>query len=175
MITPTRTEFEGFMLGQTQERFLVDSSLGNRNAALSMLAQAHRSVDIVTREFDLPILNNRDISDAVRAFLVRSGRGRVRVLVRDPTQAILRGHRLILASQRLSTFIEIRRFGQEYFNFNTGLLLADRIGTIVRRFGDRYEGEVCFRNPVEGRDWGRVFDDMWTNSVADPNFRSMHI
>ncbi len=174
VVTLTRTEFAGFALGESRELSLIDSSGGNRNAVLTMVGQARRSIDIVSRSLDRPIFNDRDVADAIRSFIVRSGRGRIRVLVRDPSHAIAHGHRLINAAQRLSTFIELRTFGQEHRNFNTALVIVDRIGTVVRHFGDRYEGEVSFNNPVAGRDWTRVIDEMWTSSVTDPNLRSIH-
>jgi len=175
MTTRYLAEFGSFVLGESRELALVDSSAANRNATLSMVTQARRTIDIVTRDFDRPIFDDRKVSEAIRSFAVHSGRGRIRVLVRDPATAILRGHRLINNAQRLSTFIELRKLGHEHRNFNTALVIVDRLGTIIRKFGDRYEGEVSFNNPVEARDWTRVVDDMWTSSVTDPNFRSIHI
>ena len=175
MATLSVSDYSPFKLGQTRDVALVSSSRGNRDATLAMLLQTRRTVDIFSRDLDRAIYDDHEIVQSIRALVVGSRRARVRVLVRTSSLAVTQGHRLVHVAQRLSTFVQIRKVANEHRTYNSGLFIADSMETLIRRFADRYEGEACFTNPIQARDYGRLFNDMWAISVEDPSLRSLHI
>jgi hypothetical protein len=168
-------DFSDHILGKSREPATVDTSVGNRAAVLSMLRQTRHTIDIFSRELDTPIYDNGDVVAAVRAVVVGSSRARVRILVSDTARVVAHGHRLLNLAYRLSTFIEIRKVAHEHRTYNTALFIADNTGTVVRRFADRFDAEVCFYNLKQARELTRTFNQMWAIAKPDPNLRAVHL
>jgi len=172
---PVVSDYSSFVLGQTRETTLVETSGGNRNALGAMIPQTRRTLDVFARELDPMVMDHPEVLDPIRELIARGARPRIRVLARDVNRAVANGHRLIPLFQRFSTFISIRELGREHRTFNTGLYIADQTGLLVRRHSDRFEGEVCFADLVSAREHTRVFEEMWAGGVENSNLRSLHI
>ena len=110
-------DFSKLILGESQESVQLDDSESQRRAAVALTRQALRSVDIFTRDLDKKIYDYRDFLDALQDLAVNH-HGLIRILVKDSSRAVKYGHRLIALSQRLTSFIEIRRVAEDYKEYN---------------------------------------------------------
>ena len=169
------SDFEHFVLKEDSQAVAIDTSEACRLAALSMVRQAARSIDIVSRQLEPRMYDNRDFCEAVSQLVVGSRRARVRALVRDSDPAVKRGHRLVALSQRLSSFIEIRVPAREFDDYNAAFLIVDGAGVVYRTLSDGFEGSVNFNSPRMAQELSRQFEAMWQTALSDVNLRRSHL
>ncbi len=168
-------KIENCKLGETDEAYAVDTSEAVGLAALEMVRQGKRTLDIISRELDPTIYNSADFTEAVKQLVLRSRNTKVRILVYEPMRIAKRGHRLVDLAMHLSSFIDIRVPDREYADFNESILVVDSTGYIHRINGDRYETKLNFNDGRTSRIFTRQFDDMWEKSRTDQNFKRTHI
>jgi hypothetical protein len=169
------SDFERFVLKADAGSVDIDTSEACRLAALSMVRQAARSVEIVSRNLDPKMYDNAEFCDAVSQLVVGSRRARVRALMHDTEPVVKHGHRLVPLAQRLPTFIELRVPAKEYDDYNAAFLIVDGAGFIYRRQSDRFEATVDFNNPRRAGELARQFEEMWQTAVPDVNLRRSHL
>jgi hypothetical protein len=165
------SDFEHFVLREDSQPAVIDTSEECRLATLSMVRQATRDIDIVSRHLDPQMYDNRDFCEAVRQMIVGSRRARVRVLIHYPDPVSKHGHRLVTLHQRLGSFIELRVPAREFDEFNAAFLIVDGIGVIYRTLSDRFDGTANFNDPHTARELSREFEEMWQTAVPDVNLR----
>ena len=162
-------------LGEHDALIELTDSGHNRELAQVMARQARRSIYIVTRDLEHGIYDTPGFVDAA-ADLVRGSRyAEVHVLVRDSTEAVKNGHRLVNLSQRLSSKVSIRNPPAEFHAYNEALLIVDETAFIRRPLADRYEGTANFCGHSEARRLTRTFQQMWERAVGDPQLRRLHL
>lgn len=164
-----------FTLGETSQPVNVSDSADHRTFAVSMVQQARRSLEIMTRELDKAVYDDPLFVDAVRALTINARHKAVRILLKDSTRAVKYGHRLIPLSQRLTSFIEIRKLSEQYREYNEAFLVADAVGFIHRKLADRHEGVAHFNASHEARRLVSVFDEMWRASSPDSDLRRLYL
>jgi len=168
-------DIENYDSGKTEGEIPLDGSEDNRRAAQDLALQAQRSLRIYTRDMDIPVYNSREFVDAVTSLATRSQYTFIHILIRDSTNVVKNGHRLIELAYRLSSKIKLRNPYHEYRNYNEAFLVADETGLIHRRIADRYEGIADFRNPLKARNLAYFFDEVWEKSAPDPELRRLHL
>jgi hypothetical protein len=164
-----------YVLGEHRDELSVDTLQQNRDLALSLAIQARRTLVIVSRNMDPGITNNLEFCTAVRDLALRGKLSRIRMLVSDVEPMVRDGHCLMELTRRLTTFMEIRKQGRDYREYNESFLVVDETGYLYRRFSDRYEGIACFNNKLRARELNRLFQQMWDASVTDPNLKRLHL
>jgi len=169
------SDFERLVLKEDSQSVAIDTSEECRLAALSMVRQAVRSIEIVSRQLDPQMYDNREFSEAVNMFVVGSQRARVRALLRHSDAVVKRGHRLVTLFQRLSSFIELRVPARDFDEYNAAFLIVDGVGVIHRTLSDRFEGTVNFNDPRTARELTRQFEAMWQTALPDANLRRSHL
>lgn len=166
-------DFSAFELGRAHDPLEVDTSDAVRDACLALIRKARREVVIMTRELDPVLFDNQETADALREFVLRSQRVRLRVLVKDPNLAVRNGHQVVALAQRLSSFAEIRVPAPEHDHYNAAFVMADGIGVVYRGLADRYEAVVAFGDRHLANETQRQFDLLWDTARPDPNLRRM--
>jgi hypothetical protein len=161
-------------LGESLVPVKLSDSETQRLAAVALTRQARRSVDIFTRDLDKKIYDYRPFLDAVQELAVKH-RGLIRILVKDSCKAVKYGHRLIAVSQRLTSFIEIRKVAEDYKEYNEAFLIADETGYVHRRLADRFDGIASFNAVKEARDLLAHYNEVWKNSAPDPDLRRIYL
>ncbi len=169
------SDFERIVLKKDSQTVAIDSSEECRLAALSMVRQAKRGIDIVSRQLDPKMYDNREFSEAVSQLIVGSRRARVRALLRHTDAVAKRGHRLVTLSQRLSSFIELRVPAREFDEYDAAFLIVDEVGVIYRTLSDRFEATVDFNNPHMARELTRQFEEMWQTALPDASLRRTNL
>lgn len=175
MSKPDVPDFSNHVLGETADTVGVGRSGEVRAAATSMVRQARRTLDLVSRNLDAAVYDDAEFLEATKQLVLRSGRTQMRILVQDATPAVTRGHRLLELTRRLSSYMDIRVPGRQHANYNSAFLIVDRMGTIFRPLADRYDGVVCFRNPREAGELSELFEEMWALADTDPNLRALKV
>jgi hypothetical protein len=167
-------DIDHLILGDTVETVSLDSSEDQRRAAIALVRQSRRSVDIFSRDLDKKIYDYRDFIEALQSLAVEH-HGLIRILVKDSDKAVKYGHRIITLSQRLTTFIEIRKVAEDYKEYNEAFLVADQTGLIHRRHADRFEGITRFRATKEARELLVFFNEVWRNSAPDTDLQRIYL
>jgi len=167
-------EYSEMILGQFPDPIDLADSEAQRRAAVGLVLQARRNVDIFTRDLDKKIYDNKAFLDGLQNLAINK-RGMIRILVKDSSNAVKYGHRLIALSQRLTSFIEIRRVAEDFKEYNEAFLVADEIGYAHRKHADRFEGTARFNAAKEAVNLLVFFNEVWRHSAPDPNLRRIYL
>jgi hypothetical protein len=162
-------------LGETDTRFRIETREDTRRAAVALIRHAQRQVDILTPDLEPLVYDQADFLDTLTRPALGQCRAKLRVLVRDPQRAVKEGHRLIELTRRLSSYMQIRKVHTDYADFTQAFLLADTYGVMHRTLAERFEGTVCFRDPLEVKRLRKLFDEIWDRSEPDPELRRLHL
>ncbi|HKJ10589.1 MAG TPA: hypothetical protein VKA76_15990 [Gammaproteobacteria bacterium] len=168
-------DFSRRVLAESDQSLPLAGSADNREAALSLVTQARRTLDIFTQDLEPMVYDHQPVLDAVRQLALRSRHSRIRVLVKDSHRAVKDGHRLVELARHLSSFIEIRKAHEDARDAAEAFLIADGIGTLHRTLASRFEGTVNFRAPLHARRLAQWFTEVWERSAPDPELRRLHL
>jgi hypothetical protein len=164
-------KFEHYLLGETDENHLMETSEESVLASLKMAQQAKRTINIISRNLDPIIYDTPEFVDAVKYMVLKSKNNRVRILVQEPEQIVKRGHRLLNLSMILTSFIEMRVPSKEHSSYNEALFIADQSGYLYRKNSARYEGQLNFNDNRRSRILIHEFDEIWEKSRTNPNLK----
>ena len=167
-------DYSEMVLGQLHESIDLADSAAQHRAAVALASQARRCVDIFTRDLDKKIYDHKDFLDGLQNLAVNH-RGLIRILVKDSSNAVKYGHRIIPLSQRLTSFIEVRKVADDYKEYNEAFLIADEIGYAHRKHADRFEGVARFNAAKETNNLLIFFNEVWRNSAPDPDLRRIYL
>ena len=168
-------DWSEYTLGETSGDIVIDSSEDNQTAAIRLVAQGSRSLDIFSRDLEARIFDNMEFADAVRALAVKTRDMHVRILVIDPDPIIKRGHRLVELARRLTSHLEIRKVHEDYCNNPESYLVVDNRGLLHRKLASRYEAVVNFNNPMTATELHHQFSEMWERSKQYMDFKRLYI
>ena len=167
-------DYSVMVLGQLHESIDLADSAAQQRAAVALASQARRCVDIFTRDLDKKIYDHKDFLDGLQNLAVNH-HGLIRILVKDSSKAVKYGHRIIPLSQRLTSFIEVRKVADDYKEYNEAFLIADEIGYAHRKHADRFEGVARFNAAKEATSLLIFFNEVWRNSAPDPDLRRIYL
>ena len=168
-------EWTDYKLGEHADDIPIDSSEDNQAAALHLVSQGGRSLDIFSHDLEPRIYDTPDFTDAVRALAIKTRDMQVRILVNDPDFIIKHGHRLIDLARRLTSHMEIRKLHEDYCNKPEAYLVVDKRGLLHRKLASRYEAVVNFNNPMTATELYHHFSEMWERSRQYMDFRQLNI
>jgi len=179
--TESEGETEGVLdlsrckLGETTGPIHLGTRDDNRAAALRLVEQGERSLHLLTRNLDPVLYDNEPFIDAVRRLAIASPRTKVFILLQDPTEVVMRGHRIVELARRISSHIFINRTCEDDQAHTESFLIVDQVGLIYRPNSGRYEGTVDFHAPGQCRQLLKQFEHAWERSQPEPELRRLHI
>lgn len=168
-------KFDHYRLGETDQLVDIDTAEEHRDAILHMARQSMRSIHIISRALDPQIYDSQELSDALTNMVLEHRRVKILILVFDCSAIVSRGHRLVEAAHRLSSFFDIRTPGPEFKDYNSGVFIADATGYVQRQTATRYEGQVNFNDARHARIEIKTFEEMWGKATLDSNLRRIKI
>jgi hypothetical protein len=168
-------EWSEYVLGENNSDIAIDTSEDNQAAALRLVSQAGRSLDLFSQDLESRIYDNMEFADAVRSLAVKTRDMHVRILIIDPDFIIKHGHRLIELARRLTSHMEIRKVHEDYCNNPEAYLVVDRRGLLHRKLASRYEAVVNFNNPMMATELHHQFTEMWERSKQYMDFKRLYI
>jgi len=168
-------DWSDYNLGEHSADIAIETSEDNQAAAVRLVSQAGRSLDIFSRDLEPRIYDNMEFADAVRSLAVKTRDMYVRILVIDPDFIIKHGHRLIELARRLTSHMEIRKVHEDYCNNPEAYLVVDNRGLLHRKLAGRYEAVVNFNNPMAATELHNHFIEMWERSKQYIDFKRLYI
>jgi len=163
------------ILGESRDILYLKSRGDNRDVALSLVRQGHRSLHLFTHNLDPAMYDTREFIEAVKQLAIHSPHSKVYILLKDPTTAITRGHRIVELARRISSHVFIHRTAEEDQDRIDSFMVVDEVGILRRAHGARFEGTAEFNNPGEARQLLKSFNDIWERSVPEAELRRLHI
>ncbi|HSW13317.1 MAG TPA: hypothetical protein VLI06_10795 [Solimonas sp.] len=140
------------------------------------VAQAARmDIVIFSDALDRRIYGDDRFVSTVRAFVLQNRRARLRVIVRQPGQAMRGAHRLVELGRMLSSRIEFRQPPEERRLPTDEYLLADERALLIRSGPTELEARYFPSAPLEARQRLREFNVLWEESVPARELRILGI
>ncbi len=139
-----------------------------------MAEQASHSIKIVSRDLDNQIYNNRPFCNAIVKLIKANPKASVKILIHDASKANTKNHLLVNTYQRLSSFISIKRFNDEFKNYNHAYLNIDSKAILFRDYADLYNGNANY-NTSTCKTLDIEFDKMWDMSETEQEFNTLNI
>lgn len=167
--------FKTYKIGEKYPVLKVETSKSNSEAALSLISQARRHIELFTYNFDPLIYNTTDIAQSISQFVKISPNSQFKILLTDPTLAVKQGHRLIELSRKFSSFISIRKTNQEYHSTAYSFLIIDSKAMLYRPNAQQYYGIVDYHCPLECKNHLEFFNEVWERSEPSSDLRQLFI
>lgn len=140
--------------------------------SVRLLHLAQTSLTIYTRDLDPAIYDQQAFLEPLRQLALRRG-ARIRILVHNCHRAVQDGHRMVELSRRLPSAFAFKQPQAEDLQYTGAFLLNDRLGHVLRSFGDRFESEGNLRDPGPFNSLKRYFDEVWERSGPAEELRRL--
>lgn len=168
-------DFSQYKLGEKSDTIYISTKEENREAAQQMIGQGIRTLHWFTHNLDRNLYDTSEFLQAVKQLALSSPPSKVYILIRDSSDIVARGHRLVELARRISSHVFINRADEEDQDRLDSFLIVDEKGLIRRSHGERFEARVDFHNPGDSRILLKYFNDAWERSHPDPELRRLHI
>ncbi len=159
----------------TGTRRILSSSTEVRNAVISIIRRAERSLTILTPDLEPEIYDHEDFLEALKKFILARGFARVRVLITDPARAMKIGNDFVNMGRRLNSYIEFRNAKQEYRGRDEAFCIADESALVYRSDSSRWEGMADRNDPAAAHRHLEQFDELWRACETEPTLRLMQV
>lgn len=126
--------------------------------ALQLTHQARQIIRIESRQLCPALYHRSECAQAIQTFCLQHPRGRVCILISDPTQIRSTGHLFLPLIQKLTTAIEIR--ATEEANMHESLMVDDN-GFLRLSDTDRYQGHYALQDRRETQTLVEDFQSRW--------------
>ncbi len=166
-----------YKLGETRDEVTIETAEENREAALELARQANYHINIFTQDLDSAVYDNHEFEQHLAHLARKHPNTMIRILVRDSTNAVKTGHRLIRLAQNMSSSVFIKKIAADYQDEQSSFMVADGLGLLHRVSGDqyRYAATVNFMSPLQAKKLNESFDEMWEQSEVDPQVRRLYM
>jgi len=159
----------------TEPLVLFDDLQSYRQHLLTLITRCNQSLSLYLHHLETQVLNHTPIIEAIKTLAIQAYQPQIRILVRDSSQAVQSGHRLIGLSQRLSSVIQIRNPDNRHKELISAYILGDDGEFIWRDYADRWEGEFHTRNRRKHRLLAEQFSEIWEHGKPDINVRRIDL
>lgn len=168
--------FDNYILGETEEIILSTDPEEHQSILHSLIRQTVHHLDILTHDFDPAFYDNKESLELFEELALMGGRHlKIRILVQEPQQVALRGHRLLKLGRRLSSTFVMRRPAETHRTFPETFLIADRNGFWHRPYRDSFKAFSNFNDGVNARELHKTFEILWNESEDDPYLRTLFL
>ncbi len=176
MVEPdTLSAIKQGVLGESAGTIALHGPEEYRQAAIHMLQQGRRQLDILSYDLDAPIYNCQPFIEALKQLAIRSRYSRVRILLQNNERVQREGHLIIPLWRRLTSRIEIHRPHPDHIDHNENFMLVDDSGFLQWGLYDRYVGTARFKATLESGKYINLFNEFWEQSELDSELRRLHI
>jgi len=142
----------------------------------ALAGEARRQFDLLSYDLDRSIYGSPELVETVKLFLLGSEAARMRILLNQPRQAVMRGHGLIEFARQLSSRVEFRELPPERVYGNRGeLLIVDRRAVLELREHGTLEAMLWRDAPDIAKNKGDHFDALWAESLTAQDLRKLDI
>jgi predicted GNAT family N-acyltransferase len=146
-----------------------------KTTTIELIAQAQRSLKILSFDLNHEVFDNNIISDLVSTLARKSRYSQVQLLIVDTSAIVKRGHSLLKLQRRLSTAISIKTVSCEPKDIKDNLTLVDDVGIICQSIRENEKMWANFNNCPIVSNYTAQFDELWNRAVEDKNIRPLDI
>ena len=166
--------FAEYQLGISSGTIALDRRSAIRTASCTMAQQARRELLLFDRSLEADLYDNSPFVDAIRRLALGRQGISVRLLLLDPRSTAAKSSpRLLELTRQLTSRIALQRASDEDKERLDAFLIADERGYVRRRNADLMDAVVDFNDPLGARKLRTEFDELWSRSEADPEFRRL--
>ncbi|MDQ7049727.1 MAG: hypothetical protein Q9M92_09360 [Enterobacterales bacterium] len=154
---------------------LISGYQALQQASQQLFANAHKTIQIYTRDCDPRILNQRNIEQSVIDLVKRSRYSRIEILIQ--TEESLSGidHRLVSLAQRFTSSIGIKLIPRDYFEEAFAFYLVDSKHILYRQNHQDYHAERRQMPDFLVKEKSRYFDKIWQESSPASFLRALYL
>ena len=165
------------ILGQDNEEILLETTVENRDAVISLAKQARFSLNLFSRDLDPRVFDNVEFERCIFNLARMHQSADIRILVNDSSRAVKQGHCLIRLAQKLTSSVFIHNPAREYSHVISTFLVVDRKGMLhrPRSTSTDYDAVVNYMAPERAAELQDFFNEMWERSTPDSQIRRLHI
>lgn len=156
-------------------RWVISTKEEMLQAVIDVAGEANRKLSIFTHDLDPGIYDDPDFLEVVKHMVLSQTYARIRVLIADPSRAIKNGNAFVNLGRRLNTYIEFRHVREDLRTHAESFCIADQKALVYRLQAERWEGIADLDEPAVATLYGRMFDEIWTASEVEMEFRQLGI
>ncbi len=144
-----------------------------REASLKVAKSAQRLLSIFTQDLEPLIYGEEPFLEAIKRLVLARSYAKVRVLLADPSRAMVDNNRFLALARRLTSCIDLRAMSPEYPASAGAFIIADDKALVYRLQADRWEGIADMNDPAVVRRYLNFFDEVWQTSMQESQMRQM--
>jgi len=157
------------------QRWVISTREEMRQSVIDVAREASRKISIFTHDLEPGIYDDPDFLEVIKRFILSQAYSRIRVLIADPTRAIKNGNNFVHLGRRLNTYIEFRHVREDLRTHAESFCIADETALVYRLQANRWEGIADTYEPAVAKLYGKMFDELWTASEVEMEFRQLGI
>lgn len=154
-------------------RWVISTKEEVRQAVLDIVNVNCRKLSIFTHDLDPGIYDDPDFLEIIKRMVLSQSYARIRVLIAQPHRASKTGNNFVHLGRRLSSYIEFRQVREDLRTHPESYCIADETALVYRLQSDRWEGIADTYEPAVAKVYGKVFDEIWTASEVEIEFRQL--
>ena len=142
----------------------------------TLIEQAQQRVYIIGQDLEASLYNYKSIYDHLTRMATNNQKSDIRLIAHDTRVATSNGHYLILLTQNLPTFAQIRvTSNPDHRKFSENWLIIDDHSFMRLINPYQYEGKFDLDNKLDCRSLTADFIDIWEASQPDQNTRRLSL
>ncbi len=165
------------ILGENTEEIKLSSADENSAAMLSLASQSRLEINIFTQNFEDRIYNNVDFETALFELAKLHRSTRIRILIKDSSLAVKKGHRILKLAQKVSSSISIKNPVKKHFDEKSDFITVDRVGMVYRPRSERQNYKAClnYMSPQRIATLDDFFNEAWGQAELDRQVRRLYV
>ena len=152
-------------------RTIVSTLPEVRAASVKVAKSAQRLLSIFTADLDPLIYGEEPFLEAIKRLVLARSYAKVRVLLADPSRAMIDNNRFLALARRLTSCIDVRAMSPEYPASAGSFIIADDKALVYRPQIDRWDGIADLDDPAVVRRYLNFFDEVRNMSMQEAHMR----
>ena len=144
-----------------------------REASLKVAKSAQRLLSIFTQDLEPLIYGEEPFLEAIKRLVLARSYAKVRVLLAEPSRAMIDNNRFLALARRLTSCIDLRSMSAQYAAGAGAFIIADDKALVYRLQADRWDGISDMNDPAVARKYLNFFDEVWQTSMQESQIRQM--
>jgi len=161
-------------LENSQNTVTILSSLPEvREASLKVAKSAQRLLSIFTYDLEALVYAEEPFLDAIKRLVLARSYAKVRVLIADPSRALVDNNRFLALARRLTSCIDLRTMSPDYSATAGAFMVADDKALVYRQRINSWNGIADMNDPNRARHYLNFFDEVWQTGIQESQVRQM--
>ncbi len=139
-----------------------------------LIQKSTTALNLVSYRLNPALFNDPGLTESLRQKILQRRRMLVRVLIREPRQAVRNAPRFLALARRLGSNFELRAASQDDHLIGSRII-CDRHLMIDRPSFERWDGHLISADPIQIRDCLEEFNRVWDNSTETPELRETRL